>query len=81
MFNLAFGQDIKSTRDIGLWTSLSLEYKFNKKWRGTATQEIRTFNNALRFQKSISDFEVDYKLNKQFKLGGGLRYAYNRERL
>ena len=78
--NFAIGQEIKTTRDIGLWTSLGIDYKFNKKWQASAEQQIRTFNNALKIKKSITDFGLDYKINKQFKLGSGLRYAYNREK-
>jgi hypothetical protein len=76
----AYGQEMKKTSDIGLWTSFTAKFEINKKWETSATQELRTFNNAGSIQKSITDFDLDYKINKEFSLRGGLRYAYNREK-
>ena len=73
-------QEIKTTRDIGIWASVGVDYKLNKKWKMSFIQEIRSFDTAIRLQKIITEFGLDYRINKQFKLGAGLRYGYNRKR-
>jgi hypothetical protein len=78
--NHCIAQEIKTVRDIGLWSRIGLDYKVNKDWQFSAAQEVRTNNNASRIQKSITDFDLGYRINKKFDLSGGLRYAYNRER-
>lgn len=78
--NPCFAQEIKTVRDIGIWTRIGLDYEINKDWQFSASQEIRTFNNAVKIQKYISDFDLGYRINKRFDLSAGLRYAYNREK-
>lgn len=73
-------QEIMHTRDIGLWVSVGVNYKFNKKWETTLIQEIRTFDNAIELHKSITDLGLNYRINKQFKLGAGIRYKYGRKK-
>lgn len=78
--NSVRSQEIKHIRDIGLWTSVGVNYKFNKKWKTTLIQEIRTFDNAIKLQKSITDLGLNYRINKQFKLGASIRYKYGRKK-
>lgn len=73
-------QEIKTTRDIGLWASVGVNYELNEKWNTFLIQEVRSFNNAIILQKSISDLGFTYRINKQFKLGAGLRYSYDRKK-
>ena len=76
----AWSQEIKTTRDIGYWIGVGLDYKLNKKWTTSASQELRTFDNATKLSGAITEFGIRYKINKQFRLGAGLRYAYDRQR-
>lgn len=78
--NFLIGQESILTRDIGLWMGVGVEHEINKKWDFSAKQELRTFDNAIKIRRSITDFGLDYKINKEFKLLGGLRYAYKREK-
>lgn len=76
---LTNAQDLKTTRDIGIWTALAIEIDWAKKWQGKFNQEFRTSNNALKTERSISEFGLSYDINKEFELEGGLRYSYNRK--
>lgn len=78
--NYIWCQEVKTTRDIGLWASVGVNYELNKKWHTKLIQEVRSFDNAIKFQKSITDLGLTYKINKQFKLGTGLRYTYDRKK-
>ncbi len=73
-------QEVKTTRDIGLWIGVGVNYQLNKKWKTSLIQEIRTFDNAIDLQKSITDLGLTYRINKQFSLGAGLRYSYDRKK-
>lgn len=75
-----YGQEVKTVRDIGVWASVGVQYRFNKNWQGTFTQEIRTFDNAVKLKRLISDIGFRYKINDQFKLGAGLRYSHSRKK-
>jgi long-subunit fatty acid transport protein len=78
--NSVWCQEIKKTRDIGLWAGIGANFDLNKKWNAFLNQEVRSFDNGIKLQKSISDIGVTYQINKQFKLGAGLRYSYDRKK-
>jgi len=75
----SWSQDILTIRDIGVWASVGVNYTINTKWKTTLSQEFRTFDNAIKLKTSITDLELGYRINRQFKLGTGLRYAYSRK--
>lgn len=75
-----FSQEVKTIRDIGVWTSVGIEYKQNKKWSYQLTQRVRTNDNAIKLQKVITDFELSHRINKHYSLGFGIRYAYDRKK-
>ncbi|NQY11668.1 MAG: DUF2490 domain-containing protein [Flavobacteriales bacterium] len=76
----SWSQDIKTTRDIGVWLGGKIEYKLNKKWSSSFTQEFRTFDNAIKTKKILSDFELFHQINKTFRFTSGFRYAYTRNK-
>ena len=78
--NSAWSQEIKTIRDIGVWAQLGLKYELNNKWTTSISQGVRTFDDALSLKKLVTDADINYKINKLFKLGFGLRYAYGRKK-
>jgi hypothetical protein len=75
----AWSQEVKTVRDIGVWASIGIQYQFNKKWQGSITQEARFDDNAGKLKRLLTDIGVRYKINDQFKLGAGIRYAHARK--
>ena len=71
-------QEVKTTRDIGVWTGVGAKFKVRKKLKGSIAQEFRSFDNSTKLDRSITDFGLAYTINKQFKLEGGARYGYAR---
>tara|TARA_B100000508_G_scaffold141077_2_gene146012 strand:+ start:6959 stop:7651 length:693 start_codon:yes stop_codon:yes gene_type:complete len=78
--NSTWCQEIKTTNDIGLWAGVGGNFKLNKKWKTSFNQEIRTFNNAIKIKKSITELGLTHKFDKQLKLSLGVRYSYARKR-
>jgi hypothetical protein len=76
----SWSQEVKTVRDIGIRTSVGVQYQFTKKWQGSFTQEARFFDNSQKLKQLISEFGVRYKINDHFKLGAGLRYSYARKK-
>jgi hypothetical protein len=74
------GQEVKTVRDIGVWAGIGVQYRFTKKWQAAFTQEARFFDNAGKLKRLISDIDVTYRINDQFKLGAGVRYAHARKK-
>jgi outer membrane receptor protein involved in Fe transport len=75
-----WSQEVKTVRDVGVWAGIGIQYRFNKKWQAGFTQEARFFDNAGKLKRLISDIDLTYKINDQFKLGAGVRYAYARKK-
>jgi len=71
-------QEIKKTRDVGLWMGASIEYKFKDDYLLTFSQDLRLFESLREIDKYITDIGLEYKINKNFKLGGNVRYFLNK---
>lgn len=73
-------QEVVTTRDIGVWAGVGVRYDLNKRWDTFLLQEFRTIDNAIQLGQSITDIGLSYRINGAFKLGGGLRYSYDRKK-
>ncbi len=78
--NTALTQEVKTVRDIGVWIGVGLNYELNKKWDFGINQELRTFDNSTRLSKSISEIDLNYTINNNFKLRLGGRYSFDRKK-
>lgn len=76
----AWSQEAKTVRDMGIWTNVGVQYGFTKKWQVGFSEEARFFDNASKLSRLISEADMQYKIDKHFKLGGGVRYAYARKK-
>ena len=63
--------------DFQVWSSLNLRYNFNDKSNINIKQSLRTFQNSTYWRQSFTELTYAYKLNKQFKISAGYRYAFN----
>jgi hypothetical protein len=75
-----FSQQIKVTNDIGAWATANIKKKIAKNFVINLEQQLRFYENAVKFDDYIIDFGGKYKMNKNFKLGVNLRYTYNAKR-
>lgn len=69
----------QGNRDFESWSSLTLEYKPDKKWTFGLEGELRLKNDASDVDQYFTQFSIDYKLFPGFELGGGLRYIRNND--
>ena len=68
--------------DFGIWTSLELQKKINKKWNVSAEAEMRTRDNVGTVDRWSGGVEADYKLLKGLKVSAGYTFLYdNNERI
>lgn len=66
-------------KDAGLWTSINLEKKFNKKWSLNLTEEIRFNENISELGMSFSELSATYQYNKMFGISAGYRFIQKRQ--
>jgi hypothetical protein len=55
--------------DAGLWNTLNINYKLNRKWGLLFTQEFRIRENYSRLNLFYTNLGVNYALAKNIKLG------------
>ncbi len=71
------GQELVKTQDLGLWIGAEITKELKKNYTFSLSQEIRFYESVSELDKSITQIALDYKINKKFKLSGGMRYAFN----
>jgi len=79
--NTLFSQEIKVTRDIGLWIGLDFKKKIFKGFDLSLMQQIRTYKNVTELDDYLFDLGLKHPINKQFAIGTNLRYIYNKRRV
>lgn len=69
--------------DFGIWTSVGVEKKFNKKWSLTGEGEHRTRNNSATIDRWSIGLDAAYRPTRWLKLdaGYGLLYDNNIEKI
>jgi len=70
-------QQIQTDQDFGIWTGFSLEKDLHKGFELSLNQQLRTWNNSTRIDKYWAELELNYSINKHFRLYGSLRYIHN----
>jgi len=75
-----FSQEVKVVNDIGFWGGLNIEKEIVKDFKINIEQQIRLYTNITEFDDYLIDFGGLYRVNKNFKLGGNIRYTYNAKR-
>lgn len=63
----------QNTQDAGLWTTVSLQKKLNKKISLAIDQEMRFRENFQRLNLFYTNIGIDYKLNKAIKISPSYR--------
>lgn len=64
--------------DAGLWLSININKKINKKWSVNISQGFRYNENITELGSFFTDIGATYKINKTIRLSGNYRYAYKR---
>jgi len=78
--NSISAQEIYISNDLSLWSGLSVDKEIIKDFDLKFEQEMRLYHNMTQLDDAISNLELEYAINKAFKLGGELRYSYNKKR-
>lgn len=73
-------QGIKKTQDLGLWIGGSIAYDLTNDFKIEFEQQARFFESITELEKYITDIGIGYKINKNFGLGGNLRYYLDKEK-
>lgn len=63
--------------DFGIWTSIEVQKKINKKWNVAAEAEMRTRDDVGTVDRWSGGLDVDYKIVKGLKLSAGYTYLYD----
>lgn len=66
-------------RDIGLRTGIKYNLDLKKDFDLGFMQDIRTFDNSTKVESFHTESVLGYKINKNFKISGGIRYIRNRK--
>lgn len=65
--------------DFESWSSITLEYKPDKKWTFGVEGELRLKDNASLVDQYFGQLNIGYRLSKRFELGAGVRYIRNND--
>lgn len=65
----------QDTNGLASWNSIGIEYKLNKKLSLGLEQHLRLKDDLSEIDEYFTQFEGEYKLFKNFKLGTGFRYV------
>jgi len=76
-----YAQQIKVTKDFGVWIGVKYEKKIFKSFDLYLGQQIRTFKNSSELDDYLFDIGIKYPINKEFNLGTNIRYTYNNKRV
>lgn len=71
--NITYAQN-EDISDWGLWSAIGLNYELNKKWSFGLEQQLRLKEDFSAVDEYFTQLEAGYKVFKNFKIGGGLRY-------
>ncbi len=72
-----FSQETKVVRDLNLWTGIELEKSIGKKWTFSVQEEIRFKQDITKINNFFTQASIDYRISKNFSLGGNYRYTRN----
>jgi hypothetical protein len=70
-------QNIQTDEDFGVWAGFKLTKDLPKKFELSIEQQLRTWSNSTRIDKYWAELELNYSINKLFKLNGNIRYIHN----
>ena len=76
-----YAQQIKVTRDFGIWIGAEYEKKIFKNYDLSLEQQIRTYKNSSVLDDYLFDVGLKCPINKKFNLGANVRYTYNNKRV
>jgi len=76
-----YAQQIKVTRDFGVWIGVEYEKNIFKSCDLSLEQQIRTFKNSTVLDDYLCDIGLKYLINKKFNLGTNIRYTHNNKRV
>ena len=62
--------------DFGLWTGIAIEKELSKKWEISLEEEARFDENVTNFKKLLTEFGVQYKVNKYYRTALIYRFTY-----
>ena len=65
-------------QDLNGWYSVGLGYEFEKKWEINFEEQIKCNSNSMKFDKIISDFDIQFKHKKWLSYSFGGRYVFNK---
>lgn len=65
--------------DAGLWVSVNAEAKVIKKLNATISQEFRFNENITELGAAFTDFGIQYKLSKQWRISANYRFIQRRK--
>lgn len=70
-------QKIHNHQDFGIWTGFSLRKDLPKKFEVALEQQLRTWKNSTRIDKYWAELQLNYSINKNFRINADLRYIHN----
>lgn len=63
--------------DFGIWTTIEVEKKFDKKWSAAADVEYRTYDNVNKTDRVSVGVSASYKFAKWLKADAGYSYLHS----
>jgi hypothetical protein len=64
----------QNNNDFGSWSTLALEYKFNKKLSFGLEEQLRLKENISQIDEYFTEISTEYDLTKNFSIGAGARF-------
>lgn len=74
LFNLTLNAQEEKNNFYESWTSVSIQYKLNKKLSFELEEQVRFAAQPFEFDRFFTELTTSYKLNKKFRTAIGLRH-------
>jgi hypothetical protein len=76
---VVYAQEKIKVQDIGAWIGAGVDYRFAGQYTLNFTQDIRLFNSFTTVNKTNTELGLQYKINKNFAIGGAVRYIIDQK--
>ncbi|MCD7973758.1 MAG: DUF2490 domain-containing protein [Candidatus Azobacteroides sp.] len=73
---IALGEIYAESDDFGIWTSIEVDKKLNKKWNLNGEFELRTRDNTSEVARWGAKVGADYSFIKGLKVGAAYQFLY-----
>ncbi|MBP0903323.1 DUF2490 domain-containing protein [Mariniflexile gromovii] len=74
VFPMNINAQTSNSKNLNAWSTVSIEYKLNKKWSFELAEQLRLKENLSLVDEYFTELQTEYSVNKNFSLSAGARF-------